>query len=140
MSKKTIIEEIERVPGHLTKCLDMLERWESRVSNELDATPEGSAPDSGLARQLSEITKTSTSVAKEMRAWVGKVKEVVDSLSLDDKIKVSINLIQSLSLGDRLKAYNHIRQTELGRDDGGIILSVSQRAPRMMTSGPADVE
>jgi hypothetical protein len=136
MSTGTIIDEIERVPSHLTRCLDMLERWEARVSNELDCVAAGSAPDAGLARQLAEITKTSTSVAKEMRAWVGKVREAVDSLSQEDKIRVSLNLIQGLSSGDRLKTYQHISQLESARQDGGLVLRVGAPTPRVMSSGP----
>ena len=135
MSTGTIIDEIERVPTHLTKCLNMLERWEARVSNELDAVKEGHAPDASLARQLSEITKTSTSMAKEMRAWVGKVREAVESLSLEDKIRVSLQLIQGLSMGDRLNTYHHIRQLEEARPDGGVKLHVGATDPRMTTSG-----
>lgn len=133
MKTGTIIDEIERVPAHLTKCLSMLERWEARASNTLDALKVGHAPDAGLARQLSEISKTSVSMGKEMRAWVGKVTEVVDSLSLEDKIQVSLNLLQELGLGDRLKVYNHLRQLELDRTDGGCLLSVSARTPKVTT-------
>jgi hypothetical protein len=133
MKTGTIIDEIERVPQHLTRCLGMLERWEARVSNELDSVDEGHAPDAGLARQLAEISKTSTSMGKEMRAWVGKVTEVVEKLSLEDKINVSLNLLQELSLGDRLKTYNHLRQLEMNRADGGCLLSVSARGPKVTT-------
>ena len=125
MSQKTVIDEVQRVPEHLTDVLDILERWRLRVSNELDLVPEGHAPPPALARQLSEISKNSKPIAQELRAWVGKVKETIDTMSLDDKLKVSMNLIQDLSKGDRYKFYAHLIATEKARKDGGIILAVT---------------
>lgn len=124
-STDTVIDEVERVPIHLTKVLSMLERWEARVSNELDLVPEGSAPDSKLAKQLGEIAKNSKPIAQELRAWVDKVDKVVKNLSLEDKLKVSLGLIQQLSKGDRLRFYHTLMATEKKRSDDGILLAVT---------------
>ncbi len=126
MSDKTVIDEVQRVPAHLTALLAMLEKWEARVSNELDKVIEGRAPPPKLAKQLGDITKNSKPIAQELRAWVGKVKEVVDSMSLEDKLKVSLNLIQSLSVGDRLRFYHHLIATEKARKDGKVLLAVTK--------------
>lgn len=125
---KTVLDEIQRVPAHLTEVLDMLERWRARCSNELDMVKEGHAPPANLAKQLSDIAKTSKPTAMELRAWVGKVTEVQKAMSLEDKLKVSLNLIQKLSRGDRLKFYQHLIQTERSRVDGGVLMVVTNHA------------
>ena len=122
---KTVIDEIERVPRHLTNILTLLEDWEARLKNELDAAPEGRAPKPGLAKQLSDMSKNSKPIAQELRAWVDKVIEVNKNLSLGDKLKVSAKLIQSLSAGDRYKFYGKLNEMERERGDGGIKLVVT---------------
>ena len=126
MASQTIINEIERVPTHLTKCLDLLERWEERISTVLDSHVEGHVPKAPLAKQLSDISKVSVAMAKELRAWVGKVTEVVDKLTLPEQADISINFLQKLSVGDRVKAYQSLRERESERD-GGIKLWVGER-------------
>ncbi len=135
MSTGTIIDDIERVPAHLTKCLSMLENWEERLNFNLTSLKEGKMPDASMAKQLNEITKTSMAMAKEMRAWVGKVTEAVESLSLEDRVRVALTMIQELSSGDRLNAYNHIRQLEASRPDGGLAVSAGARPPKMTHAG-----
>ena len=125
-STRTVIDEIQRVPAHLTSLLEMLVKWVSRLSNELDLVPEGASPPRDLAKQMGEIAKTSKPIAQELRAWVGKVTEVQKSLSLGDKLKVSLNLIQELSMGDRLRFYQLVNETERARSDGGIRLVVTR--------------
>ena len=122
---RTVIDEVQRVPTHLTNLLGTLEQWLARVNNELDLTPEGKAPDRDLAKQLGEIAKNSKPIAQELRAWVGKVTEVQKSLSLGDKLKVSLKLIQEMSMGDRIRFYHLITETERVRPDGGIRLVVT---------------
>ena len=102
----------------------MLERWERRVSNELDSVSAGSAPKAPLAKQLGQVTKESVTMAKEMRAWVGKVRDTVAQLSIQDKLRVSLSLIQGLGTGDRLKFYAHLAEVEKVRQDGGIDVRV----------------
>ena len=124
---RTVIDEIDRVPKHLANVLTMLEDWQARLQNELDVTRNrGKMPTPGLAKQLSDITKTSKPIAQELRAWVDKVIEVNKSLSLGDKLKVSLKLIMTLSAGDRYKFYELINEAERARGDGGIKLVVTK--------------
>jgi hypothetical protein len=124
---RTIIDEIERVPKHLVEVLTMLEKWQKLLDNDLDSiSRRGKMPPAGMAKQLSDIAKTSKPIAQELRAWVDKVIEVNQSLSLGDKLKVSLKLIQSLSAGDRYKFYEMVNEHERGRSDGGIKLVVTK--------------
>lgn len=123
---RTVIDEVERVPKHLTNLLTMLEEWQARLKNELDLVSPGKAPKPALAKQLSDISKTSKPIAQELRAWVDKVVAVNKGLSLGDKLKVSLKLIQSLSAGDRYKFYEAINEAERERTDGGIKLVVTK--------------
>jgi hypothetical protein len=118
------LEEVNKVPTHLANVLTMLRDWQARVQNELDAWKPGHAPKRDLAQQMDQIAKASTPMAREMRHWVGTIKKVMDTMSLEDQTKVTVKFITSLSAGDRLKFYNHLRETEAAREDGGIVLHI----------------
>lgn len=122
---QTALDQFDRVPAHLTKVLSMLERWEDRLSTCLDSTVEGHSPDAPLASQLDRISKVSVAMAKELREWQKKRKEVVASMSLEDKLTVAMRLIQGLSVGDRYKFYESVNVIERSRGDGGIKLAVT---------------
>ena len=121
----TVLDEFDRVPSHLTKLLVLLEHWEERCTNELDAWKPGSIPKAPLASQIDKLAKVSVSMAKELREWQKKRKAVISSLSMEDKLLVSMRLIQGLSVGDRLKFYGKVNEVERSRKDGGIKLAVT---------------
>lgn len=124
-SEDEVLHEVKRVPEHLRKVLDLLERWEARVSNVLDSKTEGHLPTDKVAKQISDLAKNSKPIAQEMRAWVDKTDQVVKNMSLEDKLAVSLRLIQGLSKGDRYKFYHRVIQAEKDRKDGGIIMAVT---------------
>jgi isochorismate synthase EntC len=124
MNNRTVLDEVEAVPDHLNQLFSMLERWRQRLDIEYLAVPEGHAPEASLARQLTELSKASVSMAKEMRHWVGKVKDTSRNLSIEDQVKVSLRLIMNLSKGDRLKTYALMKDLEKQSPDGGISIHV----------------
>ena len=127
MNTGTILDEVEEVAQHLTANYNLLKDWRERLETEFLAVSPGSAPPNNLAKQLKELSAQSVNLAKEMRHWIGKVKDTAKKLTLEDQIKVSLRLIMGLSKGDRLRTYALIRDMERNAPDGGIGLHVSER-------------
>jgi hypothetical protein len=112
------------VPDHLRLVLKLTKNAAERIENEMALITEGHALPDGLFKQLNELTGKSASLGREIRSWVGKVNKHMDDMSLEDRMKMTITFIESLSTGDRKRLYEFLRDSEVGRSDTRIPLHV----------------